>query len=85
MSTGAVKPEERTFTDKEAEKSFAKILELVAAGVRVRIVVGGREVAIMESPMDRTDRLFRELREREANEQAEDLPFRLTRPQFFQD
>ena len=41
----------------------------------------GREVCVMESPIDRNDRLFRELREREADES--DTPARLTRPQFY--
>ena len=82
MATEA-QPQERTLTVTEAEQRFVELLALVAAGVRVRITDDGREVCVMESPLDRNDRAFRDLKEREAGES--DTPARLTRPQFFKD
>lgn len=81
MATGATEPKDRSITAAEAQQRFAELLALVAAGVRVRITDDGREVCVMESPIDRNDRSFRKLREREA--EAVDTPARLTRPQFF--
>jgi hypothetical protein len=83
MTATREKPLQRTFTEAEAHKAFRDILALVASGVTVRIVRDGREVCVMESPIDRADRKFRELREREAAE--DDVPAKLTRPQFFKD
>jgi hypothetical protein len=83
MSATRTKPSQRTFTVAEAERSFVEIMRMVAGGITVHIVHEGREVCVMESPMDRADRMFRELKEREALE--DDVPARLTRPQFFKD
>jgi hypothetical protein len=38
-----------------------------------------------EEAIRRNDRAFRELREREKDEEFDDLPVRLVRPQFFKD